>query len=283
VVTQVPSGGLTSVEQSLVEHVGRGERLDLAANDAAVDEAAMRSWGDSRSCRATVIRDILRGRLAADPDPHGLRLRGARITGRLDLENLITNVNLELVDCLLEEGVLARDAHLAGLTLSRCQIEHPAEPPLHGNRLTCSVLVLAGARVIGHAGPGAVNLYGAHIGGDLNCIWADVSNDSGPALAADGLQVGQSTYLNRGFSATGSGDYGAVSLVDAHIGGNLDCTGADLSNDSGPALRADGLQVEGAVHLIQFGATGSGGAAAVRLLGAHIGGNLDCTGAILSG
>jgi hypothetical protein len=29
-----------------------------------------------------VIRDILRGRLAADPDPHGLRLRGVRITGR---------------------------------------------------------------------------------------------------------------------------------------------------------------------------------------------------------
>lgn len=75
-VTQVPSGELTSVEQSLVEHVGRGEWLDLAAKGEAVDEAAMRSWGDSRTCRATVIRDILRGRLAAGPDPHGLRLRG---------------------------------------------------------------------------------------------------------------------------------------------------------------------------------------------------------------
>jgi hypothetical protein len=93
VVTQ---GGLTSVEQSLVEHVGRGERLDLAADDEAVDEAAMRSSGDSRTFSAAVIRDILRGRLAADPDPHGLRLRGARITGRLDLQSLTTGVNLEL-------------------------------------------------------------------------------------------------------------------------------------------------------------------------------------------
>jgi hypothetical protein len=49
VVTQVPSRGLTSVEQSLVEHVCRGERLDLAGEDEAVDEAAMRSWGDSRT------------------------------------------------------------------------------------------------------------------------------------------------------------------------------------------------------------------------------------------
>ena len=43
-VTQVPRGGLTSVERSLVEHVGRGEWLDLAVDDEAVDEAAMRSW-----------------------------------------------------------------------------------------------------------------------------------------------------------------------------------------------------------------------------------------------
>src|SRR5689334_13002463 len=53
-------GGLTAVEQSLVENVGCGEWLDLAG-DEAVDEAAMKSWGDSRTCRASVIRDILRG------------------------------------------------------------------------------------------------------------------------------------------------------------------------------------------------------------------------------
>lgn len=94
--TQVSSKGLTSVEQLLVEHVRRGERLDLAA-DEVVDEAAMRSWGDDRTCRATVIRDILCGRLAPDPDPLGLRLRGGRISGQLDLEHLNTDVNLELL------------------------------------------------------------------------------------------------------------------------------------------------------------------------------------------
>ena len=205
-VTQVPSGGLTSVEQSLVEHVSRGEWLDLAADGEAVDEAAMRSWGDSRTCRATVIRDILRGRLAADPDPHGLRLRGARITGRLDLENLTTDVNLELRDCLLEEGVLARDARLAAVVLAGCQLEHPAEPPLDAARLTCSVLDLTGARIIGHAGAGAVHLAGAHIGGSLDCAGASLRNDSGPALIADGLQVGQDMFLRGGFTATGSGE-----------------------------------------------------------------------------
>ena len=50
-------------------------------------------------------------------------------------------------------------------------------------------------------------------------------------------------FLRGGFTATGSGGDGAVRLIGAHIGGQLDCTGADLRNDSGPALVADGLQV----------------------------------------
>ena len=233
-VIEVPSRGLTSVEQALVEHVGRGERLDLAAEDEAVDEAAMRSWSDPRTCRATVIREILRGRLAADPDPHGLRLRGARIAGRLDLENLTTDVNLELKDCYLEEGVLARNAHLTSVLLGGCQIEHPAEPPLDATRLNCSVLVLDGARVIGHAEDGAVLLSGAHIGGSLECDGAKLRNDSGPALYADRLQVDQSMFIRYGFTATGSSSYGVIYLVGAHISGHLDCTGPTCATTPAP-------------------------------------------------
>jgi hypothetical protein len=282
VVTQVPSGELTSVEQSLVEHVGRGEWLDLCVKDEVVNEATMRSWGDSRTCSAKVIRDILRGRLAADPDPHGLRLRGARISGRLDLENLTTDVDLELTDCILEEGVLARDAHLASVSLTGCQIEHPAEPPLEADGLTCRVLDLKGARIIGHADAGAVSLLGAQIDINLHCTGASLRNDSGPALAADALQVGLSIFLRGGFTATGAGNPGAVRLAGAHIGGNLDCDGASLRNDSGPALHADALQVGQAMYISGgFTATGAGELGAVRLLAAHIGVQLDCTGASL--
>jgi hypothetical protein len=282
VVTQVPEGGLTSVEQSLVEAVGRGEWLDLiprVPGGKTVDESTMRSWGPPQTCSATVIRDILRGRLAADPDPHGLRLRGARIAGRLDLENLTTDVSLELKDCLLEEGVLARHARLASVSLADCQIEHPAKPPLDGTGLTCSMLNLTGAEIIGHASAGAVNLVGAHIGSDLTCTGAGLSNESGPALVADSLQVGQGLYLNNGFTATGSGVFGAVRLVVAHIGGNVDCSGAHLRNESGPALNADSLQVDQSMHLTGgFTASGSGGLGAVNLVGARIGGYFVCTG-----
>jgi hypothetical protein len=271
---------LTPVEQSLVEHVGCGKWLDLAAEGEAVDEAAMRSWGDSRTCSADVIRDILLGRLAADPDPHGLRLRGARIAGRLDLENLSTGVNFELRDCLLEEGIFAPDAHLATVGLTGCRLKHPTEPPLDADRLTCSTLILIKATVIGHAEVGAVLLRGARIG-LLHCGGASLCNDSGPALRGDGLQVGRGMYLRRQFTATGTGQLGAVRLLGAHIGGSFECAGASLRNDSGPALHADSLQVDLGMYLHEFIATGSGDLGAVRLSGSHIGGSLECDGAQL--
>ena len=121
---------LTLVEQALVDHVIKGDQFDLTSEGEVIDEATMRSWDESRSCRASVIRDIMRGRLAADPDPHGLQLRGARITGRLDLDNLRTEVHVGLEDCLLEEGFSAHGAHLATVVLTRCHLEHRVEPSL---------------------------------------------------------------------------------------------------------------------------------------------------------
>ena len=281
-VTQVPAGGLTSVERALIEHVGCGEWLNLAADDEAVDEAAMRSWGKSRTVSADVIRDILRGRLAADPDPHGLRLRGARITGRLDLANLTTDVSLQLSDCLLEEGVLAQGARLGFVALNGCQLEHPAGRPLDAYGLRCSMLALSGARITGHTSAGAVSLAGAQIGGSLDCDGAALRSDAGPALLAYGLEVGQGMSLSNGFTAVGAGANGAVSLAGAHIGGSLDCDGAELRNDSGPALIAYNLQVGQSVFLHRgFTATGAGKKGAVRLDGARIGGNLDCARADL--
>lgn len=272
-VIQVPAGELTSVEQSLVEHVSRGKVLDLAVGDEGIDEAAMRSWGESRTCRASVIRDILLRRIALNIDPHGVRLRGARITGQLDLENIVTDVWLELEECLLEEGVVARDARLPGLWLSGCQIEHPAESPFDGTALSCSLLSLTGARVIGHTDDAAVELLAAHISGRLDCTEMKLCNDSGPALDANSLRVGQNMRLSGEF--TGSGTDAAVCLLGAHIGGQILFEGAQLRNDSGPALDAESLQVGEHLFLRWFTATGGGDRAVVNLKGAQVAGTFQ--------
>lgn len=271
---------LTPVEQSLIDYVTRGQWLKLGTDDETVDETTMRSWDDARSCSAVVIREILRGRYAANPDPHGVRLRRARIVGRLDLENLTTSVFLELRECFLEEGIVARDANMPGMALLGCRLEHPTEPPLDADRLTCTSLVLQDAAINGHSEGGAVSLTGAHAG-LFACSGANLHNDSGPALDARSMHVDQLLILT-GLTAVGAGRDGAVNLSGAHVSGQLDCSRASLRNDSGPALDANGIEVGQSLGLSDgFNAVGAGQDGAVNLIGAHVSGQLNCTRASL--
>ena len=95
-------------------------------------------------------------------------------------------------DCLLEDGVLARDARLASVGLAGCLLGQRNGPPLDAEHLTCSLLNLTRARIISHSRRGAVRLLGTRIGGGLDRSGAELRNDSGPALSADRLQVDQS-------------------------------------------------------------------------------------------
>jgi hypothetical protein len=268
---------LTDVKQALVDHVTSGKLLDFAAAKS-VDEAAMRTWDSTRTVQAAVLRDILLGRLAPNLDPHGLQLRGARITGQLDLENLTISVWVQLYDCLLDEGLVAHDATLPGLVLSGCRFEHSSQPPLAADRLTAAVLLLDRAVITAASETGAIRLRSAHLG-LLDCTDATIRNRTGPALFADGLEVDQDIFLRGRFKAVGAGADGTVQLRGAHVGGQLDCTDATIRNRTGPALAAEGLEVDQDVFLRgRFKAVGGGEGGAVRLAAAHVG-ELICTGA----
>jgi len=182
---------------------------------------------------------------------------------------------VELYDCLLGEGLVARDATLPGLILSGCRLAHPAEPPLAADRLTAAVLVLDRAVITAACETGAVGLLGAHLG-RLECDGARLHNDAGPALHAERLQVDQDVFLRSGFEAIGAGETGAVWLLGARIHGQLECTDATMRNDTGPALVADGLWVEQGVFLSGgFEAVGAGGDVTLRLSQVRIGGGLE--------
>ena len=112
--------------------------------------------------------------------------------------------------------------------------------------------------------------------------WLTLAGSQLPALDCDGLLVDGDVLLGDRFTATGHGEYGAVRLHGAHIRGQLNFNGARLTNDSGPALIADGLHVDGDVFGGGFIATGDGELGAVRLPGAHIVGQLNFNGAELA-
>ena len=142
---------LTEAERRLVQVVGSGEQLDLAGRKYRAGDLipadVMRGWGRRHTVRASVIRDVLRGRLVGRPDPRGVRLRGARISGRLDLDYLIATIPLSLTDCVLPDGMVASGATLPALILRGCLLAHRDLPPMVAARLTTTVLDLSLATV----------------------------------------------------------------------------------------------------------------------------------------
>jgi hypothetical protein len=237
---------LSEVERLLVDHVERGEVLDLAGGEP-VNPAAMRSWGEPRIVRASVLRDILLGRLAPKPDPYGLRLTGARITGRVELENLTTSVPVELISCYLDQGMIARGARIPYLSLVRCRLEHATQPALAASRLAAPVVFLDSLEFVCHRDEDAVRLQGARLG-QLHASDATFSSGSGDAaLNARSMRVDEMT-LFVGMTAVGNGKTAAVRLTGARLGW-LDCTRATIRNEAGPALEAVGLQVDQAAYV----------------------------------
>jgi hypothetical protein len=55
----------------------------------------------------------------------------------------------------------------------------------------------------------------ARIGSQPTASGASISNETGPALHADGLQVGSELFLRDRFNAAGEGELGAVRILDA--------------------------------------------------------------------
>jgi hypothetical protein len=192
---------LTARELELVGAARRGARV--VCSDEPLKELA--STDDPQHViRAELIRELLterRGKL----DPRGVQLIRARLIGVLDLDCIDTQVGLTLRGCVLDEAMYLRDAHFPRLNFSGSQVG-----TIHLDRLRVDgdLFMCAGFRANGTSPDGTVRLVGAHIGGQLDMSSAILTNNSGPALSADGLQVDAGLILTDRFKATGV-DHGA--------------------------------------------------------------------------
>ncbi len=114
-------------------------------------------------------------------------------------------------------------------------------------RAACSC---AGSRRRGRCGCSGRRWAGtSHCGGATFRAERDAAGNPGDALSADRLEAKGSVFL-RGVAATG-----AVRLLGAKLGGNLDCIGAtfraekDAAGNPGYALSLEGAKVNGAFFL----------------------------------
>jgi hypothetical protein len=274
-------GDLKPAEIKLLAAIPRGELAICGPNadgtDPANDPAKAESWAADREIRADLIRWLCVDRVAKElVDPNGIRALGARILGSVDLSYVTVPFGLTLWGCRLTEEVRLRSTDIASLDLQGTWL----------HTLFADDARVKGAVFLRHGfrATGGVRLLGARMGGDLDLSDATLLNPplagiprSGHAMGADGIEVTGSIFLNGNFHAEG-----AVRLLGAQIGGTLDCANATIHNapesglpNSGMALIADRAVVRGTAFLNQgFRATGQ-----VRLAGAKVGGDLDCSSA----
>jgi hypothetical protein len=214
------------VEDELREAMLTGRLVDWRTGDAPADDPA---HGDGWDSERTVAADLL-AELLTDAEglrrPRRLRLAGARIVGRLDLEATELVCPLLLEGCWFEEPLVLAEAQVPALRLAGCHLPSLFADGLriHGN------LDLSDGFTTGDEGE--VALLGAHIGGRLDLSGATLTNPEGYALVAARLTVAQDMFCSEGFRSRGE-----VNLQGAQIGGQLNFTGATLTNADGPALQ----------------------------------------------
>lgn len=78
-----PGGELTELEKEMCASAAAGDWLDLGGGPFELAE--MQAWPAERTIRARVLRHLLIER-EWSADAQGVRLRGVRISGRLDFE-----------------------------------------------------------------------------------------------------------------------------------------------------------------------------------------------------
>jgi hypothetical protein len=242
----VDDGELSATERQVRDGFARGAWLDLrAAADPVV--------------RAEVLRRLLLGDHPAGAGQlAALRLRGARITGPLDLTYADLSTLISLHECRIEEpvtlyGARLRRINLAGSTLPglaaanveiagglglRDAVVHGAVE-LIGARIQ-GALVLDGARL----GPGSPDLDNAPPGTAAPAHDPTLAGPVRPALDGSHLTVGSSILARDGFVSDGP-----IQLGGAVVAGSLRWCGATIRNPGGRAVDASGLTVGGVADL----------------------------------
>jgi hypothetical protein len=239
-----PDLDLSEPERRLWAAYPTGERVDVAA---AAD----------RTVRAEVIARLLLGARAPKPGRvPAVRLRGARIAGRLDVSGGTVGCELRLERCELAEVPDFSNAQARQIRLNDCVL-----PGFDGGGLrTDGYLSLSGSFVNGQ-----VKLVRARITGGFRMNGTKITNPGDWGLFAGALTVEAGTYWRK------AEIIGGARLTGARMGGGFFLYGATLHAPGKDALDGGNMLVEDAMECSRgFSAAGS-----IKLRGARVSGTLS--------
>ena len=178
--------------------------------------------------RADLIRLLLLGQ---DPEAvlhaKGVRLRGAHISGVLDLQGTDCVYDLTLTRCFLEKSPSFINARMRGLHLSGCDF-----PGFHADNCIFDGSVFLRSGLVSR---GEIALPGSRVSGDLQICDARIEGENGVGIFAASARIEGSVYL---------GDYpfddvdtelhvdSAIQFSSAKISGDFYCRNCAISADA---------------------------------------------------
>jgi hypothetical protein len=249
----MPVPDLSKAERALWKAFPRGGWVDVRSGDPEVDDPARAgSWGVEREVRGEVVTALLLG--ACKPDPGwfpALRLRGARITGRIDLMGATIAHALVLEHCWFEEQL-----RFVETTTKTVRIISSRLPAFNGARMRTEGILNFYQSVI----EGTLRLDRARIDGEISLRGAQIGNGAAEAIAGAGLAVDGDMECNAGFTA-----HGRITLRRARVAGLLTFRDAVLSDSK---TAADLARLEAGELCLR---TAQPIAGALRLAHAHVG------------
>ncbi|SFP30831.1 hypothetical protein SAMN05660464_2707 [Geodermatophilus dictyosporus] len=236
--------------------------MDLAPGmaDEDIHPQGADSWPSERRIPAAAIREALLGR-DLKPAPEGLVIRGADITGTLNLDYASVPFPLVINHSRFNRPLTARHACVKYLSL--------ASSHLPGVRLDDSVIdswvVLDESVVAGYVS--AIQLRA----GLFSATRMELKAEGGRALILDRANIQGSVYFD-GLKST----QGELRLTSARIGGSLTIAYGTLRTVGKVILNLERAKVSGNVYLTELNARGR-----INLASAQLDGLLTWTGATI--
>lgn len=228
---QMTTADLSEAERLLWEAFPRSAWADLKGTGSGRgDLESAASWGPDRTIRADVIRELLLGATQAEPGfLPGARLRGARVTGRLDLTGASIPQSLNCEWCYFDEEITLAESSLRALRIVNSRF-----PALNCASMRADGIVSLQDCVV----PRVVRLDRARIVGEVRLQGAAIGQDtSAVAVSADGL------WVDGDVNCAGLTTRGAVSMQGLQITGSLDLTDAGIVHPGPRALAVGNASV----------------------------------------
>uniref|UniRef100_A0AAU2JKN2 Membrane-associated oxidoreductase n=1 Tax=Streptomyces sp. NBC_00049 TaxID=2903617 RepID=A0AAU2JKN2_9ACTN len=258
---------LTPAERRVWNAFPRGEAVDFREQpgDSSVDGAG---WGPDRTVRAEVLRALL---LGAGPVEEGrvagLKVKGAKIVGKLDLRYAVVDHPVRLRDCWFERDPVVYGAQLRALVL-----RYSTLPGLTAGTLRVDLaLQLSYCRITG-----PVRLQGAKIGGGLFLQGAVIGPGADEQTDEAALMLNH-TDIGTDIIAVDATVHGQFRLNGATVGGQINLDRARLLAPGGTALQAENVTVGTDLRAMRLEARGR-----INLTGSRIPGQLNLAYARLS-